>query len=108
MIDYIPLKVIMEIKTNFEDADFWLVRKGSEDALGRPIKEFHLNHIGLKLNDLGRQLADPQYLYYFFTFLHSKGTWKQLSRGSLNLKHISVSDVKNFSIPMEVSDNFGV
>lgn len=108
MIDYVRLKEIMEVRTNFEGADFWLVRKGSEANVGKPTKEFNINHIGLKLNDLGRQIADPQYLYYFFTFLHSRGSWMQLSKGTLNLKHISVSDVKNFSIPIEVSDSFGV
>jgi len=108
MIDYLPLKEIMEIKTNFEDADFWITRKGSEANVGKPAKEFHINHIGLRLNDLGRSLADPNYLYYFFTYLHSQGVWRQFAKGSLSLKHISVSDVKNFSIPMEVSDSLGV
>jgi len=105
MVDHIPLKMMMEVKTNFEDADFWLVRKGREDVLGRPMKEFASGHIGLKLNDLGRQIADPQYLYYYFSFLHGRGEWAKLAKGSLSLKHITVSDVKNFLLPVELSDN---
>jgi hypothetical protein len=95
----------MEIRTDFEDADFWLVRKGSESSVGKPTKEFHYNHIGLRLNELGRQIADPNYLFYLFTFFHGNGLWARLSKGSLSLKHISVSDVKNFLLPVEMSDN---
>jgi hypothetical protein len=107
MVVYITLKEILNIRTNFEDADFWIIRKGQDKMLGKPTKEFALNHIGLQLNDVGRSLFDPNYLYYLFEFLHGQGVWRQLAKGSLALQHITVSDAKNFSIPMEVPDNFG-
>jgi hypothetical protein len=103
---HVPLKEIMRIQTGFEDADFWLIRKGAEKVVGKPVKEYSVGHIGLKLNEVGRTLADPNYLYYFFTYIHSQGSWAQMAKGSTNLKHITVSDAKNFLIPIEVPDSF--
>ena len=103
---YIPLKAILDMKTSFEDADFWLIRKGSEGALGRPVKEYLPSHIGVRLNDVGRQILDPNYLYYLFVFIHGQGVWTQLALGTTNLKHITLSSAKNFAIPIEVPDDF--
>lgn len=108
MIVYMTLKEILNIRTNFEDADFWIIRKGQAQMLGKPTKEFSVNHIGLQLNDVGRSLFDPDYLYYLFGFLHGQGVWERRAKGSLSLQHITVSDAKNFSIPMDVPNNFGV
>jgi len=105
MVFYIQLKQIMEIRTNFEDADFWLVRKGSENMVGKPTKEFSMEHIGPKLNNAGQSIADPQFLYYYFMFLHGQGIWSKLSKGMGRLRHLSVSDVKSFSMPIEDKDD---
>ena len=37
------LKDFCKVATNFEDADFWLQRKGSIDTVGTPLKEFAHN-----------------------------------------------------------------
>lgn len=38
------------IRTNFADADFWLVRRGSVATVGQPTKTFSPYHIGIKVN----------------------------------------------------------
>jgi len=107
MIAYIRLKDILDIQTNFEDANFWIIRKGDAKKVGEPTKSFKSSHIGFRLNDVGRSILDPNYLYYLFVYLHGQGVWHQMAKGSLSLQHITVSDAKNFSIPVEVPENFG-
>ena len=84
-----------EIKTNFPDADFWIIRKGTENKVGSPTKEFNPEHIGIKVisDDLF-----PDYLYYAMQYIHSTGYYLPLSVGSLNLKNIKVSDVANIRL----------
>lgn len=89
------LKYIAKIKTNFADADFWIVRKGSESAIGKPTKEFNESHIGIKVN---REIFVPDYLYYAMIHLHLSGFFRQFVKGTLNLTHLDVSDVKNIKI----------
>ena len=43
------LKYLCEIKTNFPEADFWLIRKGDEKVVGTPVKKFEPQHIGIKV-----------------------------------------------------------
>jgi hypothetical protein len=84
-----------EVKTNFPEADFWIVRKGTEDRVGSPTKEFSPEHIGIKVisNDIL-----PGYLYYAIQFIHSTGYFRSLSHGTLKLKNIKVSDVENIRL----------
>lgn len=107
MIAYIRLKDILDIQTNFEGADFWIIRKGDEKKIGKPTREFLSSHIGFRLNDVGKTILDPNYLYYVFEYLYGEGVWRSIARGTLSLKHITVSDAKNFSIPIQVPENFG-
>ncbi|WP_435276264.1 hypothetical protein ACMAZF_04455 [Psychrobium sp. nBUS_13] len=37
---------IAKIKTNFPEADFWLVRKGGEFDVGKPTKTYKPENIG--------------------------------------------------------------
>lgn len=85
-----------DIRTNFPEADFWLIRKGSEDQVGRPTKTFNPAHIGIKVTDHARIL--PAYLYYFMQYLHGQGLWKQHAHGTLNLKNIRTDDVRNIPV----------
>lgn len=87
---------LVEFKRNAPDADFWLIRKGSENTVGKPTREFSPEHIGVKV--IETSLVDSQYLFYFFMLLQSKGLFKNLSKGTTNLKNIRISDVK--SIPV--------
>ena len=85
-------------KTNFPDADFWLQRKGSEDTVGKPLKEFYEENIGVKVKDEYKDRIDSKYLFYYFQFLHMQGVFKPMLHGTLPLKNITISDIK--SIPV--------
>jgi len=40
---------VCEFKTNCPDCDFWIVRKGTEKAVGKPTKEYSPEYIGIKV-----------------------------------------------------------
>lgn len=90
------LNDLCEIKTNFPDADFWLIRKGSEDTVGYPVKEFSPEHIGIKVIETDVLL--PEYLYYVMLNLFNSGIFKNNSYGTLNLKNIRVDDIKGIRL----------
>jgi hypothetical protein len=87
---------ICEFKTNFPEADFWLVRKGDEKTVGMPIKEFNSERIGVKV--IQTDMFDPLYVYYFFMSLQQSGKFIPLAHGTLKLKNISIRDIKSISI----------
>lgn len=84
-----------EIKLDFPDADFWIIRRGSENNLGKPTKNFNKEHIGVKIKS---EDVLPQFLYYAMEYIYSKGYYRNLSVGTTNLKNIKVSDVSNIII----------
>lgn len=88
----------VDARTNMPDADFWLVRRGSEHSVGRPTREFHPEHIGVKVTNTER--LDPVYLYYVMQYLYNRGHWRQHHYGTLNLKNIRVQDVQNLMLDM--------
>jgi hypothetical protein len=85
-------------KTKFENADFWLQRKGSEKSVGTPLKEYQEENIGVKVMEEYRDRIDPNYLYYYFMMLHQKGVFAPISHGTLALKNITISDIKSIPI----------
>ena len=87
------LKQIACISTNYESADFWLIRRGSEQNIGRPIEEFNKHHFGVYV--VTRELVLPKWLFYKLTHIHNTGFFVPLARGSLRLKHIVIEDVEN-------------
>lgn len=87
---------LCEFKTNFPEADFWLIRKGSEEKVGKPTKEFDSEHIGVKI--IRTDIIDPQYLYYVFMHFQQSGKFINFAHGSLRLKHISIRDIKNIQV----------
>jgi restriction endonuclease S subunit len=89
---------LVEFKTNSEDADFWLIRKGSEDTVGKPTKEYSPEHIGVTIKD--NSVLNPQYLYYYFMMLQNRGFFKRLATGTLRLKNIRISDIKSIPVAM--------
>ena len=80
------------IKTHFEDADFWLVRRGSLNTVGQPVREYNPEHIGVKVT--ATELLLPSFLYYWFMHLHNSEAWQPLANGTLNLVNIRISDVR--------------
>jgi hypothetical protein len=87
---------LCEFKINFPEADFWLVRKGSDKTVGMPVKEFDSERIGVKV--IQTDVLDPQYLYYVFMHLQQSGKFIPLAHGTLRLKNISIRDIKSISI----------
>ena len=81
------------VKTNHPDADFWLQRKGSEETVGKPTREYSAENIGIKV--YRRDVLDSVYCYYLLEHVYNTGYWQQLSRGTLRLQHITVGMVKD-------------
>ncbi|WP_163837001.1 hypothetical protein [Spartinivicinus ruber] len=90
------LSDVATIKTNFPEAHFWLVRRGSAKACGQPTREFNPEHIGVRVERI--DLLLPDYLYYVFHYIHSTGQWEPKATGSLSLVNIRVSDVKQITL----------
>ena len=90
------LKDLCEFKTDFPEADFWLVRKGDISTVGKPTKEFNPENIGVKV--IREDILNSDYLFYVFIYLQQSGQLSSLAEGSLNLKHIKISDIKNISV----------
>jgi len=91
------LEDLATIKTNMKDADFWLVRKGTPNALGTPTKQFSEEHIGIKVTS---DKVLPDFLFYAMEFVKSGGYWHRHHYGTLRLKHIRVEDVKKLEVGM--------
>jgi hypothetical protein len=92
---------VAEIKTDFPEADFWLQRKGSEKTIGKPIREYYSENIGIKVKKEYLDKVFPDYLYYAFTYLYQKGVFQPMAVGSLSLKNLRVSDVRAIPIMKE-------
>ncbi|QQX82683.1 hypothetical protein JK628_23160 (plasmid) [Shewanella sp. KX20019] len=84
------------IETNFENADFWLVRKGSISTVARPTLKFSPEHIGIKFRD--EKKFNGKFLFYMFLASWKKGEFQKLAKGTLNLKHITIADIKKLNI----------
>lgn len=87
---------LCDFKTNFVEADFWLIRKGDEKSVGKPTKDFNSEYIGVKVRQT--ELVLPSYLFFYFQYIHSTGAFTKLATGSLNLKNIKISDIKEIPI----------
>jgi len=83
---------LFEVKTNFPEADMWLIRKGTPDKVGSVTKTFSPEHIGIKVKDTNVIL--PSYLYYVLMHLHSTGLFKKQATGSTRLQNITTTMVK--------------
>jgi hypothetical protein len=90
------LKHIVDLKVNDPEADFWLIRKGSANKVGRPTREFSPEHIGVTIKR--HDLVIPDYLFYVFEHLSNQGVFVSMARGTTNLQSISVNDLKNIPL----------
>lgn len=87
------LSDVATIRTNFQEADFWIIRRGSLKTCGKPSRQFNAEHIGVKV--VRTDLMLPDYLFICFEWLHSQGVWEPLATGTLELVNIRVSDVRS-------------
>lgn len=87
------LKDVATVQVNAPDSDFFLIRKGSSEMVGKPVKDYNPEHFGIKVTRTDR--IDPSYLFYVFKLLHLQGYWQGKSHGSLPLQNIVKKDVEN-------------
>lgn len=90
------LKDVALVRVGLPDADFWLVRRGTPQAVGQPVREYSPYHIGIRVEQTG--LILPNYLFYVFMDLHLGGQWQALAIGTLELVHIRTEDVSNINL----------
>ena len=92
----LKLKHLADIRTNFEDADFWIIRRGTPEKVGKPTKEYNREHIGVKVTATDK--LDPGYLYYFMKYIWSNGVYKEIATGTLKLVNIETKHIKDIPI----------
>lgn len=86
------LAAIATIKTDFPEAHFWIVRRGSAESCGEPVRVFNPEHIGIRVERT--DLLLPDYLFYALQHVHAAGHWIKIATGTLSLVNIRVSDVR--------------
>jgi hypothetical protein len=90
------LAAVATIQTDFPEAHFWIVRRGSAERCGEPVRVFNLEHIGIRIERL--DLLLPDYLFYALKHVHHSGHWRQIATGTLSLVNIRVSDVRSIEL----------
>lgn len=101
------LSQLASISENIDEPDFYIRRKGSVKTLGdvskqRPEGSHKSSWLGIKLNEIGIRFIDPDFLYYIMMTEKSKGTWAEIAKGTLNLVHITKSDIESFKLPFKL------
>jgi len=89
-------KAAVDASWNMQDADFWILGKGNKKDIGRPTRDqakVTSSYIGLKV--LTPEKIIPQYLYYLFEHLFHQGEFAKLSKGTINLQHITLTDIRS-------------
>jgi hypothetical protein len=95
----VKLSDLCEIKLNFSEADFWLQRNGSKENVGKPLKKFYHDNIGIKV--ISTDKLDPNYLYYYMQYLSMQGYFGKLASYTTQLHHIRVADIKNIKLNLQ-------
>ena len=92
-VNPMKLKSLCSLKTGYVTADFWVVRRGSIESLGKPTRNFNPEHIGVKVER--SDIVIEKWLFYVFEHLNTSGYFKALAKGTISLQHITISDVGN-------------
>ena len=95
----VRLKDIAEVRTNFPEADFWLIRRGSLERLGEVSRGFDPEAIGIQV--VREDLILPDFLYYYMTKVWMDGYWCGLGIRTTRLCNITTRDVKDLVLPWE-------
>lgn len=93
------LRDVAKISVNMPDADFWIIRRGSQDKVGKPVDDFHEERIGVKIEKT--DILFPQYAKYMMMYIWMSGYFKSLATGTTNLVNIKVSDVKDIQLKIK-------
>jgi hypothetical protein len=68
------------------EADFWVIRRGSPNRIGRPVRLYAPEHYGIRIT--ARDKLDPNFLFYMFEYLANQGYFRSKMIGSTNLVNI--------------------
>lgn len=90
------VKDIASVKVGKEEANFFMVRRGSHNKVGLPTKDFSEYHISVTVFEI--EVIDPTFLFYGLTALWSRGYFRSIARGTTNLVHITCEDVRNIRL----------
>tara|TARA_Y100000310_G_C20367966_1_gene662138 strand:+ start:31 stop:312 length:282 start_codon:yes stop_codon:yes gene_type:complete len=88
----IQLKKLADIRTNFEEADFWLTRKEGEQKIGTPVREFNKEYIGVKVT--AHEKIIPDFLYYLMETVANTGYWSKFTED----EDLRVDNVKDLEL----------
>jgi hypothetical protein len=83
------------VKLNEPNADFWIVRRGTIDEVGKPTSEYSPEHLGVTVTRT--DILDPRYLFYAISYLHSQGSFRKAATGTTKLVNIKANDIRNIS-----------
>lgn len=87
---------LITVKLKDEDADFWVVRRGSLETVGKPVREYNPEHYGIKVTRTDLML--PDYLFYMLHYIHMQGVFKRVAKGTLKLVNITADQLKAIPI----------
>jgi hypothetical protein len=91
------LSDVAQIVTNpDENANFYITRRGTPDAVGSVSRKYNEHAIGVYV--FRPDIVNADYLYYVMQHLHAQGVWKQRATGSTNLVNIRAEDIKKISL----------
>lgn len=91
----------VEIKTNFPDADFWIVRRHDRHVVGSVETTYNPEHFGIKVKESSKGLIDPTYLKYMMTYIHSRGYYTSLPSGSTKLVNIKKKHIEDIPLSFQ-------
>lgn len=84
-----------DVRTNFPEADFWVVRKGTEKKVGSVTDEYSPEHIGVRVRN---HQMDSKYMKYALMHVHAQGYYGDKHIGTTNLRSIRAQHVKDIPI----------
>ena len=87
---------MITVTTGDENADLYVTRRGSLDAVGKPTKEYNKESFAITVNDPNE--LDSHYLYYMLSYIHSTGYFKTKANGTTNLVNIRKEDILNIPV----------
>lgn len=85
------LRDVARVGTKMSDADFYITRRGTIDAVGQVTDEYNPESFGVKVTRT--DVIIPQYLKYLLMFKAQSGYWKDNANGTLKLVNIRKDDV---------------
>lgn len=97
--DVMRLKDVAKISVNMPEADFWIIRRGSIENVGKPVDDFHEERIGVKIENT--EMLFPQYAKYMMMYIWMSGYYRSFATGTTELVNIKVSDVKDIRLKIK-------